>query len=290
MIKIEGKAHDLGGGMIISRILPNINKRTVGPFVFLDHMGPILAGADQNTDVRPHPHIGLSTLTYLFEGRIVHRDSSGGHGTIEPGEVNWMTAGSGISHSERAHPDDLGKIRRLHGLQFWIGLPEEFEETTPSFTHYEKEMIPFIDHNDYFFKIIAGSCFGKISPVKISSPLLLGELKSKNDFLLDLSEIKFELALYVISGRVGFQNETISDRQMILLDSEMIKNINISKDTHFVIIGGEPLSSPRHLYWNFVSSSKERIEKAKKQWSERTFPMVPGETEFIPLPVVPKTN
>ena len=270
--------------MIITRILPNINKKAVGPFVFLDHMGPITTTPNQNIDVRAHPHIGLATLTYLFEGRIVHRDSSGGHASIVPGEVNWMTAGSGVSHSERAHPDDQGIVRHMHGLQFWIGLPEDKEEMNPSFIHYEKEKIPEITTNDYFLKLIAGSAFGLISPVVVTSPLIFAELKSIRDFTLDLSEIKYEAAIYIINGMAEVAHEKVRDRQMLFLDANNLMHIKVSKNTHLVIIGGEPFGTPRHLYWNFVSSSNDRIEKAKQEWSERTFPMVEGETEFIPLP------
>ncbi len=284
MIKFDGQKHDLGGGMIISRILPNINKRTIGPFVFLDHMGPITEEPSQNTDVRAHPHIGLSTLTYLFEGRIVHRDSTGAIATIEPGEVNWMTAGSGISHSERAHPDDKNQVRRIHGLQFWIGLPKDQEEITPSFVHYHKNQIPVVSNENFSIKLIAGKAFGLISPVVTSSPLIFAEVKTFLQSSLDLTSIQFEVALYLIKGVVTVGAEKMMEGQMLVLDQENLNNINIAPDSHLVIIGGEPLEGPRHLFWNFVSSSKERIELAKKQWKERTFPMVPGESEFIPLP------
>ncbi len=284
MIKFDGKNHDLGGGMIVSRILPNINKRTIGPFVFLDHMGPITELPNQNTDVRAHPHIGLSTLTYLFEGRIVHRDSGGAVATIEPGEVNWMTAGRGISHSERAHVDDKAKTRQMHGLQFWIALPLDKEEVEPSFIHYEKNLIPLLQNENFSLKLIAGEALGLKSPVKTSSSLIFAEVKAINESFLDLKDIKFEAALYVITGTVQVGEVIVSDRQMIVLDSDSMSKIKLLKNVHLVIIGGEPLEGPRHLYWNFVSSSKDRIEIAKKKWKDRTFPMVPGETEFIPLP------
>jgi redox-sensitive bicupin YhaK (pirin superfamily) len=284
MLIIDGKNHDLGGGMIVSRILPHLKKRTVGPFVFLDHMGPVMIQAESNTDVRPHPHIGLSTLTYLFEGRIVHHDSSGGYSTIEPGEVNWMTAGRGISHSERAHIDDKNKLRPLHGLQFWIGLPIDKEESEPSFIHYKNDQIPKMIINELSITLIAGSLFGKTSPVQTSSTLIFAEVKSINESILNLSELKFEVAIYIISGFVQVLDQKVSGRQMIYLDIEEYSKIVIGQNSHFVIIGGEPLESNRHLWWNFVSSSKDRIELAKKQWKDGTFPMVEGEIEFIPLP------
>jgi len=284
MIKFDGKNHDLGGGMFVTRILPNFQKRTVGPFVFLDHMGPIVEHPNQNTDVRAHPHIGLSTLTYLFEGRIVHRDSTGAMASIEPGEVNWMTAGKGISHSERTHPDDKNKSRSLHGLQFWIALPRDQEECEPSFIHYEKNHIPLFQNDQYSLKLIAGEAFGLRSPVKVSSSLIFAEIKAQNDSIIDLSELNFEVAIYVISGLVKIDVECINERQVIIIDNDHLSEIRFYKNAHFVIIGGKPLDEPRHLFWNFVSSSKERIERAKTEWRERTFPMVPGESEFIPLP------
>ena len=284
MIKFNGKNHDLGGGMLVSRVLPNINKRALGPFVFFDHMGPMSEDASQPFDVRPHPHIGLATLTYLFEGRIVHRDSTGAVATIMPGEVNWMTAGKGISHSERTHDDDKGIIRKLHGLQFWIALPEKDEEIDPSFIHYEKNLIPFFKNEQISLKLIAGSFQDLVSPVITSSPLILAEVKALKETSLNLSELSFEVGLYVVSGSILVGEEKITDRQMIILTPENLNKIKLNNDSHLVIIGGEALESPRYLWWNFVSSKKERIEVAKKEWKEGTFPMVPGEVEFIPLP------
>ncbi len=288
----SGKNHDLGGGMIVTRILPHINKRTVGPFVFLDHMGPVTELPNQNTDVRAHPHIGLSTLTYLFDGRIVHRDSTGALATIEPGEVNWMTAGSGISHSERAHPDDKFKTRTLHGLQFWIALPENLEECEPSFIHYDKSNIPMIRQQGMEIKLIAGTLFNQTSPVKVSSPLLFCEVKASSFSVLNISEenfgftndVPFEIALYVIKGEILISDKIVKERQFYMLNKTESADIKMNKGNHFVLIGGIPLETKRHLFWNFVSSNKERIELAKKQWQEGTFPMVPGETERIPLP------
>lgn len=284
MIHLNGKEHDLGGGLLIHRILPDRNKRMVGPFTFLDHMGPLTTTSNQNTDVRPHPHIGLSTLTYLFEGRIVHRDSLGTLAEITPGEVNWMTAGKGISHSERTHESERGQARPLHGLQFWIALPDELEDCEPSFHHYKKSDIPTLETNDYRLSLIAGSGFGLQSPVQTTSPLLFADFVAKNDFDFNLQISGFELGIYFVAGSAQSAAQEISQFQMLVAEKDSKLNIAIKKGSHFIVIGGAPFNTPRYMWWNLVSSSKEKIENAKRAWSEQTFPMVPGETEFIPLP------
>lgn len=284
MIKIDGKKSDLGGGMFVQRILPDRRKRMVGPFCFLDHMGPITIAPKQNVDVRPHPHIGLSTLTFLFEGRMVHRDSLGKTATIEPGEVNWMTAGKGISHSERAPDDERGKSRKLHGLQFWVALPDGMEEVEPSFQHYENSQIPTHENDDRKITLVAGEGFGLKSSVKTSSPLVFATIRAKRNFHLDFAHPNFELAIYVVEGNVKISNEILLKNQMLVVEQGTELNIDASENSLFVLIGGEPFATPRHIWWNLVSSSKTRIEEAKSQWKNGTFPMVPGETEFIPLP------
>jgi redox-sensitive bicupin YhaK (pirin superfamily) len=284
MIKIDGRQNDLGGGMIVQRILPNRAKRMVGPFCFLDHMGPITTAPNQNTDVRPHPHIGLSTLTYLFDGRIVHRDSLGSVATIEPGEVNWMTAGGGISHSERAHKNELGVSRRLHGLQFWVALPDGKEEIAPSFTHYDKTKVPKHENDERKISLVAGEGFDLKSPVETSSPLVFAVVEAKKNFALNFSPSNFDLAVYVVKGAAQIGDDKIHQHQMLALEKDTLPNVQVQEGSQIVVIGGEPFSTPRHIWWNLVSSSKEKIEITKKQWQERSFPMVPGETEFIPLP------
>jgi redox-sensitive bicupin YhaK (pirin superfamily) len=284
MIQIIGKKSDLGGGMFIQRILPNVKKRMVGPFCFLDHMGPIMTEPGANTDVRPHPHIGLSTLTYLFEGRMVHRDSLGSVVEIEPGEVNWMTAGKGISHSERAPENEKGKPRRLHGLQFWVALPDGKEEIDPSFRHYNKNQIPFHENDERQITLVAGQGFGLESQVETSSPLIFANLYAKKDFKFELSMANFELAILVIKGSAQSENLEILENQMLVFEQGVPVKMDISKDCHFVLIGGEPFKTERHIWWNLVSSSREKIEEAKRRWKNGSFPMVPGETEFIPLP------
>jgi redox-sensitive bicupin YhaK (pirin superfamily) len=284
MISIIGKEHDLGGGFKVRRILPQVAKRQVGPFVFLDHMGPVTAAPKQNIDVRPHPHIGLSTLTYLFDGHFAHRDSLGNEQVIEPGEVNWMTAGAGISHSERT-PESLRHTARLmHGLQFWVALPDDKEDCEPDFTHYDSKSIPFRESDDHKMSLVAGEGFGLRSPVKTTSPLVFATFQAKRNHQLQLHAPNFELALYMVNGEAESQGTKLSSTGMLVFDQDQPAQVNIKEGSRFVVIGGEPFKTPRHMWWNLVSSSKAKIEATKKRWKEGSFPMVPGETEFIPLP------
>jgi redox-sensitive bicupin YhaK (pirin superfamily) len=286
MIKLLGRKSDLGGGMLVTRILPDRQKRMVGPFCFLDHMGPVTAKPNQETDVRPHPHIGLSTLTFLFEGRAIHRDSLGTEALITPGDVNWMTSGRGISHSERAHPEDRSKTRNLEGLQFWVALPDGKEEIDPSFQHYNSKMIPFTETDHSKITVVAGQGFGMSSPVKTTSPLVLFVIDAKLDHNIEFSNAGFELGLYVANGNAECAGEILETNQMLIFENGIIPTAKVKSGSRLVILGGETFQTPRHIWWNLVSSSKDRIEEAKKQWSEGTFPMVPGETEFIPLPKI----
>lgn len=313
MIKVEGRKNDLGGGMIVSRILPSRQKRFVGPFCFLDHMGPVLIKPHQSTDVRPHPHIGLSTLTYLFEGRLLHRDSLGSVAEIGPGGVNWMTAGSGISHSERAFAEDQKQERTLHGLQFWIALPDGKEDVPPDFSHYDESVIPKLEKRELTLKLIAGEAFGLKSPVRCSSPLILAEIRAKQNFEFSFEVPGFELALFVVRGSATAttpgaktatganheaagvkvtesvtenvtENVTVNSDQILICNQNEALNVRFESGCHAVLFGGESLSTPRLMWWNLVSSSQEKINAAKAAWSSGAFPMVPGEIEFIPLP------
>lgn len=286
MIKLIGKEHDLGGGMKVHRILPQREKRMVGPFCFLDHMGPFTAEPGQNTDVRPHPHIGLSTLTYLLEGRILHHDSLDCRSIIVPGEVNWMTAGRGISHSERTPVEDRERRRRLEGLQFWIALPDGQEEIAPSFAHYPREQIPRRDDGQAEWTVIAGSAWGMHSPVKTSSPMLFATVQANQRLEFALEQPGFELAVYVIKGRVNVGTESLSSHELLVFEDGVVPAVQIEAGSLIALIGGQVFTTPRYIWWNLVSSSKVRIEIAKQQWSRGEFPMVPGEAEFIPLPTV----
>lgn len=286
MLKIEARKTDLGGRLTIHRVLPERIKRMIGPFCFLDHMGPLEAKPNQDTDVKAHPHIGLSTLTYLFEGSLEHRDSIGSVAIIEPGGVNWMTAGSGVSHVEKTPIPDRGKTRRLHGLQFWVALPDGQEEVNPSFVHYDQKSIPSIENDERKITLVAGEGFGLRSPVKVSSPLVFAIIEAKKDFELDISGAspRFELGLYVIQGSANGEEINLQEHQMVITESATLSGIKVSKGSRLAVIGGEPFATPRHIWWNMVSSSRERIEISKRQWKDRTFPMVSGETEFVPLP------
>jgi redox-sensitive bicupin YhaK (pirin superfamily) len=284
-LKLTGKPHDLGGGFTITRALPQAQKRMVGPFTFFDHMGPVEVRAGQNVDVRPHPHIGLSTLTYLLEGRMVHRDSLGSEVTIQPGDVNWMTAGKGICHSERVHKDDHNRAHRLQGLQFWIALPDDLEDIEPSFDHYEKSKIPFVEGPDQLIKVVAGEAFGLKSSVKTSSKLVLVDILAKAEKAkVEVHFPGLEIGIYVVEGEAQVADQTVIPHELLVLPVGQFAEAKLSLNSRVVLLGGEPFTSPRFMWWNLVSSSKEKIEKAKQSWKDRSFPMVPGETDFIPGP------
>lgn len=284
MIILRGHEHDLGGGMIVRRLLPSAKKRMVGPFTFLDHMGPFTASPGQNTDVRPHPHIGLSTLTYLFEGRIQHHDSLDLKYNIIPGEVNWMTAGRGIAHSERTVPEDRDKARRMHGLQFWVALPDGQEEIPPSFDHYAASQIPKLETSNFQLTLVAGKFLGLQSPVKTNPDLVFAEFKMKQSAAVPLDFPKDEFAIYLISGSATVDGQDLPAHQMAICEPAEKHEFQFAAGTHWILIAGKAFREPRHMWWNLIASSKERIEIAKKQWEDRTFPQVPGDPEFIPAP------
>ena len=283
---VPGMTHDLGGGFIIRRLLPFRKKRMVGPFTFLDHMGPVEYVPSAQTDIRPHPHIGLCTMTYLYEGRMVHRDNIGQVQTILPGEVNWMTAGRGIAHSERAHADDYGKKIRMQGLQFWVALPDGKEEIEPSFAHYSEAQIPIYTGSGFRAKVITGTHFDLTSPVEASSPMLFMDLVTQEacEINLNPAQKNFELAFYVLSGSVTHRGKTIQAGEIAILNDLSDLKLAAQSNSHFIVIGGEPFQTPRFIWWNFVSSSRELISKAKKDWKEERFALIPGDDqERIPL-------
>lgn len=281
---IEERAADIGN-FLVGRLLPFRQKRAVGPFVFIDHMGPAALKDFENLDVPPHPHIGLSTLTYLFEGAITHRDSLGTELEIEPGAVNWMTAGKGVVHSERT-PDRLRKSdKRLHGLQIWVALPKELEECEPSFSHIKEEDIPHWKSEDVELKLIAGEAFGKKSPVPVHSKLYFIEIKSTDAKKLDIGNNLFgESAMYILEGAVEVDGEVFGPKQFLVAKDGNICTFEIKENTTIYLFGGEPFPEERFIFWNFVNSDKSQIEKAKIDWMEDRFPKVPEETEFVPLP------
>jgi len=280
---LNGHEKDLGGGFLVRRLLPSAVKQAVGPFIFFDHFGPIDVRPDDDHDVRPHPHIGLATVTYLFEGAIDHRDSVGSVQRIEPGAINWMTAGRGIVHSERTPPDLAGTPHRTHGLQLWAALPLANEEDAPSFAHTPASAIPEVRLEGASVRVLIGSAFGKTSPVATYSQTLYLDIVLQAGQELGLAHLPQEAAIYPVSGDLAVDGAALALHAMVLLDTGSSPLLRASTDARFVVIGGEPIGH-RFMFWNFVSSRKERIATAADDWTARRFDAVPGETEWIPLP------
>ena len=273
---------DLGGGFTVRRLLPAAARQAVGPFLFFDHFGPITAGPDDNHDVRAHPHIGLATVTYLFEGAMQHRDSTGAVQRIEPGAINWMTAGRGIVHSERT-PDDLhGSTRRSHGLQLWAALPAADEEMAPSFAHTPAADIPALEVGGAQVRVLVGNAFGATSPVAVRSATLYLDIALQAGDALPLP-LAAERAVYVVEGAVQLDGEMLAPQTLTVLAAGDEPLLSADGPARVVLIGGEPLGH-RHLWWNFTSSRKDRLRQAADDWAAGRFDAVPGETEFIPLP------
>jgi redox-sensitive bicupin YhaK (pirin superfamily) len=280
---ITGQRKDLGG-FEVARLLPQIGTRSVGHVVFLDHMGPASFPAGAGIDVRPHPHIGLATLTFLFEGSITHRDSLGVVQDIRPGEVNWMTAGRGVVHSERTPEAPRASGSRLDGLQAWIALPLAHEEDAPAFEHYGRDAIPRIERPGVALQLIAGSGYGECSPVRFPGELcyLAGEMTEGASLVLEPEYT--ERAVYVVSGAIELDHHPLAAGQLAVLPAGRKIILAGRGPARIAILAGAPLDAPRHLWWNFVSSRRERIEQAKADWQAGHFPEVPGESEAIPLP------
>ena len=281
---------DLGDGFLVHRALPSAARRAVGPFVFLDQFGPVQLGPGKGLDVRPHPHIGLATVSYLFEGTILHRDSLGSVVPIRPGEVNWMTAGRGIVHSERS-PDELrADGPRLWGLQFWVALPLELEQCPPAFAHHGADEIPRVTRAGARASVVLGEAFDAVSPVALTSPMFLVDVRIDAGASIELEADYAERAAYVLEGEVRANDgdAATAKEHLIVFDAgEPARLTAGSEPAHVVFLGGPPLDAPRFLWWNFVSSERDLILKAQAAWSEQRFPKVPGETEFIPLPSRP---
>ncbi len=278
---IEPREKDLGE-FCVRRVLPSRERRMVGPFIFFDHMGPAEFPPGKGIQVRPHPHIGLATVTYLFEGEIIHRDSLGFVQPIQAGAVNLMTAGRGIVHSERAG-EDLNTTSRLHGIQSWMALPADQEECEPAFVLYPAGDLPELDIEGVTVRVIIGEAYKHTSPVMSYSPMLYLECRLPEGSELVLPESYQEMATYVVSGDVRIDQHTYTDGVMAVACPNKPVRLEARKESHVMVIGGEPVGD-RHIWWNFISSSKDRIEKAKADWKEGRFDDVPGETEFIPLP------
>lgn len=283
-LTLSGHDKDLGGGFTVSRLLPAASRQSVGPFVFFDHFGPLDVPVGANHDVRPHPHIGLATVTYLFDGAILHRDSLGSVQRIEPGAINWMTAGRGIVHSERA-PDDLrGKGYRQHGLQLWAALPRAHEEAAPEFVHTPAADIPVVLLGASEVRVLIGEAFGRTSPVKTFAKTVYLDIRMATGDTMELPPLADELALYGVEGELKVDGETLAARTLALLAPGTATHISASTAAHFVVVGGDKLDGQRFIWWNFVSSRKERIVQAGDDWLAQRMGQVEGDAEFIPLP------
>jgi redox-sensitive bicupin YhaK (pirin superfamily) len=273
------------GGFQVHRALPSGRSRMVGPFIFFDHFGPAVFKAGDGVDVRPHPHIGLATVTYLFDGEIVHRDSLGTAMPIRPGAVNWMTAGRGIVHSERTAADHRDGGEPLHGLQLWVALPMRDEETAPAFAHTAAADIPALGDNGLTLRVVAGTLHGLRSPVVTSWDTLFADAHLKAGATLPLDAAHEERAVYVLGGEIEIGGDRHGPERLLVLKPGDPVAIRAASDAHFVVVGGAAMDGPRHIWWNFVSSRQERIDAAKADWKAGRFDIVPGDTsEFIPLP------
>lgn len=282
---IEGRVHDLGDDFAVRRLLPAQQARHVGPLVFFDHIGPASFAAGKGMDVRPHPHIGLATVTWLFEGAIRHRDNLGSLADIRPGEVNWMTAGNGIVHSERTPPDERRDGQTLHGIQIWVALPQADAEVDPEFHHHDRTQLPRISQPGVDAILIAGEAYGERSPVKVFAPMFLLEVKLAAGTELALPPEHAERGVYLVEGVVRWGELDLSTTQMAVQAGSSAPSLRAKQDSRLMLFGGAPLDGERHLWWNFVASSRERIEQAKAEWAAQRYAPVPGdEEEFIPLP------
>lgn len=281
---IVPRAKDLGG-FEVRRALPSAERQMVGPFIFLDQMGPVLMQSGNGIDVRPHPHIGLATVTWLFDGQIYHRDSLGSSQPISPGELNWMTAGKGIVHSERTALEERAKTRKVFGIQSWVALPKAHEHVAPDFTHVSSHDLPLLEDGGRSARIVAGQLFGARSPVKTHSDLFYVDVKLAPGAVIPLPADYVERAIYVAEGAVDIAGQRHEAGRLLVFREGDDIAIKALEPARFMMLGGEPMDGPRHIWWNFVSSSKELIDQAKEDWRRGRFGLVPGdEKDFIPLP------
>jgi len=283
---LEPRPRDLGG-FSVRRLLPAPGQQTVGPFIFFDHMGPAAfqPGFPRNVDVRPHPHIGLATVTYLFDGEIMHRDSLGSAVAIKPGELNLMSAGSGIVHSERTSAEQRALGPRLFGIQAWAALPKSHEEGVPGFLHYDTGQLPRISGEGKTVRVVMGDLYGQSSPAAFPHPSFYAEAVLAPGAVLPLDADYDERAIYVVSGEIDIAGETFAAGRLLVFRPGDRISVLAASQTRIILLGGEPMDGPRHIWWNFVSSSKDRIDAAKADWKAKRFTAVPGDAdEFIPLP------
>lgn len=282
---IEERAANIGKFMV-GRLLPFRQKRMVGPFIYIDHMGPVKLSERENFDVLPHPHIGLSTLTFLFEGSIMHRDTLGNEVEIKPGAVNWMTAGKGIVHSERTPEYLRHSTINMHGLQIWVALPKDLEQMEPEFFHVEEKEIPRWSEGDLQFKLVAGEAFGRKSAVPVFSKLFMLEIKSKTKQTVNIGDQLYgESGLYILEGAIESEGHVYDPKQLLVANDSKLCEFTIHENSTIYIFGGDPFPEKRYIDWNFVSSSKEFIEEAKKKWEAQSFAKIEGDDmEYIPYP------
>jgi redox-sensitive bicupin YhaK (pirin superfamily) len=281
---VRARPRDLGG-FVVRRVLPSAQRRMVGPFIFFDHMGPTDLPPGDGLNVRPHPHIALATVTYLFAGEIFHRDSLGSAQAIKPGDVNWMVAGRGIVHSERTAEPLRRTGQHVHGIQAWVALPLSAEDSDPSFAHHPAATLPLVRHDGVAMRVIAGTAFGARSPVAVASPTLYVDVQLERDAALKVPTEHAQRAVYVAEGAIRCGGDTFADGTLLVLRSGAEVELRAQTHARLLLLGGAPLQGERHIDWNFVASSRERIELAKRDWREGRFPKVPGdEDEFIPLP------
>lgn len=282
---IEERSRDIGD-FLVGRLLPFRRKRMVGPFIFIDHMGPSKVGPGHYMDIGQHPHIGLSTLTYLFEGTVEHRDSVGSHQLITPGSVNWMTAGKGVVHTERT-PQHMrnGETFDVHGFQIWVALPKHLEEMEPSFHHIPKDDLPTWNEGDMSFTLVAGEAFGRKSPVPVYSNLFMVEVKAEETTTFSLNgEAKGEVGICIVKGAVNACEERIEQGHMLVSKVEDACEIHIEKGSHLLLFGGEPFPEERFINWNFVATSKEKLEEARNKWKNLDFDLIPDGGNIVRLP------
>ncbi|MFO0751643.1 MAG: pirin family protein [Myxococcota bacterium] len=283
---IVGRPKDLGDGFVVRRTLPSLQRRRVGPFVFFDHFGPVDMAPGTGLDVRPHPHIALSTVTYLFAGEILHRDSLGSVQVIRPGDVNWMVAGKGIVHSERTAPETRRVGQRMHGLQAWVGLPTEVEECAPAFFHHPAATLPMARGPGFEARVVAGTAFGQRSPVEVASPTLYVDVRLEAGARFEVPTEHHDRAVCVVTGPVDVGAATdLGEGAMVVLVPGQPVVVHAAQAARIMLLGGAPLHGERYLEWNFVASSKERLAQARDDWRAHRFPLVPGDGhERIPYP------
>jgi redox-sensitive bicupin YhaK (pirin superfamily) len=281
---LPARSRDLGG-FTVQRLLPAATRQMVGPFIFLDHIGPAAFAPGEGVDIPPHPHIGLATVTYLFEGALLHRDSLGTVQEIHPGDVNWMSAGRGIAHSERTPVALRLDGARLHGLQFWVALPLENEEDAPDFQHHPRTALPRVQGKNYTLTLIAGRGWGLASPVRTPCPLVYADVEFTGSGCFPLPAEHEERALYVVSGSISLEGDVLAPGQVYVLEKQLPAVLETQGPARLVVFGGTALAEPRRIWWNFVASSPALIAEARRRWADEEFAPVPGETERLPLPV-----